>query len=126
MADYYPAALAAAEAAIHDELKSSREVEPDRLAKVALDAAAPLLAEAWGVTERVRQIGRENRIGELYAEHAERMRELDDGAAENVSANSAAAGEDGKHGRDWLMAHVGRKRRGKPAGDVPAVRSGDG
>lgn len=51
MADYIPAALAAAEAAIHDELRSSREVEPDALARAALEAAAPLLAEAWGVTE---------------------------------------------------------------------------
>jgi hypothetical protein len=36
--------LAAAEEAIRDELQSSREVEPDRLARAALDAAAPLLA----------------------------------------------------------------------------------
>ena len=46
MTDYPPAVLAAAESAIRDELKSSREVEPDRLARAALDAAAPLLAEA--------------------------------------------------------------------------------
>lgn len=45
MADYIPAALAAAEAAIFDELRSSREVEPDALARAALEAAAPLLAE---------------------------------------------------------------------------------
>jgi len=45
MPNYIPAALAAAEAAIYDELRSSREVEPDRLAKVAVEAAAPLLAE---------------------------------------------------------------------------------
>lgn len=44
MADYIPAALAAAEAAIYDELRSSREVEPDALARAALEAAAPLLA----------------------------------------------------------------------------------
>lgn len=44
MPDYIPAALAAAEAAIHDELRSSREVEPDALARAALEAAAPLLA----------------------------------------------------------------------------------
>ena len=41
-----PAALLAAGSAIRDELRSSREVEPDRLARAALDAAAPLLAEA--------------------------------------------------------------------------------
>ena len=46
MPDYPPAALAAAETAIRHELKSSREVEPDRLARAALDAAAPVLAEA--------------------------------------------------------------------------------
>jgi hypothetical protein len=46
---YPPAILAAAEAAIRDELKSSREVEPDALARVALDAVAPALAEAWGL-----------------------------------------------------------------------------
>jgi hypothetical protein len=39
-----PSALVAAEAAIRDELKSSREVEPDRLARAALDAAGPILA----------------------------------------------------------------------------------
>lgn len=39
----------AAEAAIRAELRSSREVEPDVLALVALEAAAPILAEAWGV-----------------------------------------------------------------------------
>ena len=48
--DYPTAALAAAESAIRDELKSSREVEPGRLARAALDAAAPLLA-AEPVTE---------------------------------------------------------------------------
>src|SRR5580704_3387917 len=37
--------LAAATSAIRDELNSSREVEPDRLARAALEAAAPLLAE---------------------------------------------------------------------------------
>ena len=52
MPDYPPSVLAAAESAIRDELKSSREVEPDRLARAALDVAAPLLAEAWGVAER--------------------------------------------------------------------------
>ncbi len=45
MPDYIPAALAAAEAALYDELRSCREVEPDRLARAALEAAAPLLAE---------------------------------------------------------------------------------
>jgi hypothetical protein len=44
MTDYPPSVLAAAETAIRDELKSSREVEPDRLARAALEAAAPLLA----------------------------------------------------------------------------------
>ena len=39
-------AIAAAESAIRDELRSSREVEPDRLARAALEAAAPILAEA--------------------------------------------------------------------------------
>jgi hypothetical protein len=43
---YPPSVLAAATAAIRDELKSSREVEPDRLARAALEAAAPMLAEA--------------------------------------------------------------------------------
>ncbi len=51
MPDCPPAVLAAAESAIRDELKSSREVEPDRLARAALEAVAPLLAEAWGVTD---------------------------------------------------------------------------
>lgn len=46
MTDYPPVSLAAAEAAIRHELKSSREVEPDRLARAALDAAAPVLGEA--------------------------------------------------------------------------------
>ena len=41
-----PAALLAAGSAIRDELRSSREVEPDALARAALEAAAPLLAEA--------------------------------------------------------------------------------
>lgn len=45
MTDYPASALAAAEAAIRDELKSSREVEPDALARAALDAAAPVLAD---------------------------------------------------------------------------------
>lgn len=40
-----PAALAAAEAAIRYELKSSREVDPEALARVALEAAAPILAD---------------------------------------------------------------------------------
>ena len=71
MPDYYPAALAAAEAAIHDELKSSREVEPDRLAKVALEAAAPLLMEAWGVGQRGTQPGMEG----LASLNAERTRQ---------------------------------------------------
>lgn len=46
MPDYPPEALAEAEAAISHELRSSREVEPDALARAALDAAAPILAEA--------------------------------------------------------------------------------
>ena len=46
-----PAALLAAGSAIRDELRSSREVEPDALARAALEAAAPLLAEAWGADE---------------------------------------------------------------------------
>ena len=46
MPDYPASVLAAAETAIRAELKSSREVEPDRLARAALDAAAPVLAEA--------------------------------------------------------------------------------
>lgn len=55
VADCIPAALAAAEAAIHDELKSSREIEPDRLARVAVEAAAPILAEeSPKVRERAR------------------------------------------------------------------------
>ena len=37
----YREVMAAAESAIRDELKSSREVEPDRLARAALEAAAP-------------------------------------------------------------------------------------
>jgi hypothetical protein len=40
-------AVAAAEAAIYDELRSSREVEPDALARAVLEAAAPVLAKAW-------------------------------------------------------------------------------
>ena len=44
MPDYPPSVLAAATTAIRDELKSSREVEPDRLARAALEAASPLLA----------------------------------------------------------------------------------
>ena len=39
-----PAALLAAGSAIRDELRSSREVEPDALARAALEAAAPILA----------------------------------------------------------------------------------
>lgn len=46
MPDLPASSLAAAESAIRDELKSSRAVEPDRLAQVALEAAAPILAEA--------------------------------------------------------------------------------
>ena len=46
MADCPARALAAAEAAIRAELSSSREVEPDALARAALEAAAPILAEA--------------------------------------------------------------------------------
>jgi hypothetical protein len=47
MPDLIPAPiLAAAETAIRDELKASREVEPGALAKAALEAALPLLAEA--------------------------------------------------------------------------------
>jgi len=41
--------LAAAGTAIRDELDRANGVEPDRLARAALEAAAPLLAEAWGV-----------------------------------------------------------------------------
>jgi hypothetical protein len=45
MPDIPASSLAAAESAIRDELNSSREVEPNRLARAALEAAAPLLAE---------------------------------------------------------------------------------
>jgi hypothetical protein len=45
MTDLPASALAAAGAAIRHELKSSRDIEPDRLARAALEAAAPLLAE---------------------------------------------------------------------------------
>jgi hypothetical protein len=38
--------LAAAESAIRDELKSSREVEPDALARAALEAAGPVTEHA--------------------------------------------------------------------------------
>jgi hypothetical protein len=63
MPDYIPAALAAAEAAIYDELRSSREVEPDALARAALEAAAPLLSE----TLRIEIV---NLHGHLDADHA--------------------------------------------------------
>lgn len=46
MPDYPPAAAQDAEAAIRDEIRSSREIEPDRLARAALDAAWPHLADA--------------------------------------------------------------------------------
>jgi hypothetical protein len=46
MGEIPDAASAAAEAAIRDEFRSSREVEPDALARAALEAAAPILAEA--------------------------------------------------------------------------------
>ena len=45
MPDIPAHALAVAESAIRDELKASREIEPDRLARAALEAAAPVLAE---------------------------------------------------------------------------------
>ena len=45
MPDLPSESLAAAEAAIRAELSSSREVEPDALARAALEAAAPILAD---------------------------------------------------------------------------------
>ena len=44
MADIPPAAITAAEAAIREEYRSARAVEPTSLARAALEAAAPLLA----------------------------------------------------------------------------------
>jgi hypothetical protein len=75
-------ALAAAEVAIRNYGILHGET-PAILARAALEAAAPLLAEAWGVTERERQ------SEQLYAEHARAMRELkEDGW-------TAATGQDG-------------------------------
>ena len=52
MPDIPPAAIAAAESAIRDafpgEFGKPGMPEPDALARAALEAAAPLLAEAWG------------------------------------------------------------------------------
>ena len=55
MPDIPPAAIAAAESAIRDafpgEFGKPGMPEPDALARAALEAAAPLLAEAWGADE---------------------------------------------------------------------------
>lgn len=44
MPDYPQAALAAASRAISEEMGNSRAIEPDEMARAALDAAVPLLA----------------------------------------------------------------------------------
>ncbi len=54
MSDVQPAAIAAATEAIRDafpgEFGKPGMPEPEALARAALEAATPLLAEAWGVT----------------------------------------------------------------------------
>ena len=68
MPDIPPAAIAAAESAIRDafpgEFGKPGMPEPDALARAALEAAAPLLAEAWGVTGNERE-ARKRRAAEL-------------------------------------------------------------
>lgn len=65
MPDIPPAALAAAESAIRDafpgEFGKPGMPEPDALARAALEAAAPLLAEAWGAGRREPSTTRDER-----------------------------------------------------------------
>jgi hypothetical protein len=67
-----PGAIAAATAAVSQEMRSSRAIEPDGMARAALEAAAPLIAA--GVLARVEQ-GIADGAAEVIAQAAAAERE---------------------------------------------------
>jgi hypothetical protein len=100
--DYPPSVLAAATAAIRgqfrDDLDKPGAPEADALARAALEAAAPLLAEAWGV------------MADEIAEGYERV------------AVEEGPGWRTETGRQ--CSHIGPRHRRCPDGAVAAVQDG--